>query len=226
MSIYRRAMGAEFDQLHPEVQKRFGFDSSSGLASVGTGVMDEMWRGSWWTVPFLWFGKWRSIMFPDQGTNIPFTVHNYAYKDRFGRETITWVRHFEFPDRRRRFDATMIYAESRGGVIDYIGNHQHLAVDMECRVDEATGGMRFRSGQQRVYEGRLAFRFPLLLSGTANVVEWYDDELGEYRIEVEVRNRVLGPLFGYGGRFQAEFRNVADADIPPMVKPLREESRE
>jgi hypothetical protein len=226
MSIYRRAMGPEFDLLHPEVQKRFGFDSSHGVASVGTGVMEEMWRGAWWTVPFLWFGKWRSIMFPERGRDVPFTVHNYAYKDRYGRETVTWVRHFEFPDRRRRFDATMIFSESRGRVIDYIGNHQHLAVDMECMVDEATGGMRFRSGEQRIYEGRLAFRFPLLFSGTANVVEWYDDELGEYRIEVEVANRVFGPLFGYRGRFRAEFKEVSKDDVPPMVKPLREESRE
>ncbi|HEY4607004.1 MAG TPA: DUF4166 domain-containing protein, partial [Acidimicrobiia bacterium] len=194
MSIYRRALGADFERLHPKMQARFGFDSSDGLASIGTGVMDEMWRGPWWTVPFLWFGKWRSIMFPDTGMNIPFTVHNYAYKDRFGRETVTWVRYFEFAKHRRRFEATMIFAELRGRVIDYIGNHQHLAVDMECSVDEGTRGMRFRSGEQRLYEGRLGVRFPLALSGIADVVEWYDDEAGEFRIEVEVRNRLFGGL--------------------------------
>jgi hypothetical protein len=226
MSIYRRAMGPDFERLHPEVQRRFGFDSSNGIASIGTGIMDQMWRGPWWTVPFLWFGKWRSIMFPDTGTDIQFSVHNYAYKDRFGRETVTWVRLFEFPGQRRRFDATMIYSESRERVIDYIGNHQHLAVDMECSVDEATGGMRIRSAGQRLYEGKLAVRFPLLLSGVADVIEWYDDTTAEYRIEVRVRNPVFGPLFGYRGRFQAEFKNVTEADIPPFVKPLREEARE
>jgi hypothetical protein len=226
MSIYRRAMGAEFDRLHPQVQRRFGFDSGSGVASVGSGVMETMWRGPWWTVPFLWFGKWRSIMFPDTGVNVPFTVHNYAYRDRFGRETVTWSRYFQFPGHTRRFEATMIYSETRGRVIDYIGNHQHLAVDMECSVDEQTSGMKFRSGEQRLYEGRVGFRFPLALSGTAEVLEWYDDEVGEYRIEVQVRNPWFGPLFGYRGRFTAEFLTIAPEDVPPMVKPLREERRE
>lgn len=226
MSIYRTALGSEFDRLHPMIQKRFGFDSSDGVASIGRGVMDQMWRGPWWTTPFLWIGERRSIMFPDVGSNIPFSVHNYAYKDSFGRETITWTRVFEFPKGQRRFDATMIYAESRGRVVDYIGNHQHLAVDIKCSVDETTRGIRFRSGEQRFYERKVGFRFPRLLTGDADVVEWYDDDSAEYRITVEVRNPILGPLFGYRGRFTAEFEPVADGDIPPMVKPQREESRE
>lgn len=114
MSIYRTALGSEFDRLHPMIKIRFGFDSSDGVASIGRGVMDQMWRGPWWTTPFLWIGERRSIMFPDVGSNIPFSVHNYAYSDSFGRETITWARVFEFPEGQRRFDATMIYAESRG----------------------------------------------------------------------------------------------------------------
>lgn len=226
MSIYKRAMGDEFDRLHPKIQRRFGFDSTSGIASVGTGVMETMERGGWWTVPFLWFGSLRHIMFPNTGKNVPFTVHNYAYVDRHGRETVTWVRHFEFPERRRWFDATMVYSEARGTLIDYIGNQQHLSVDISCSVDEATGGLRLRSGEQRLYEKWLAFKFPLFASGIADVVEWYDDEAEEFRISVEVRNRTFGTLFSYSGRFQSEFFEIDPAKIPPFVKPLREERRE
>lgn len=226
MSIFKRAMASAFDHLHPMIKKRFGFDSADGIACIGRGVMDEMRRGSWWTVPFLRVGTWRSIMFPDTGTDIPFSVHNYAYKDSYGRETVTWVRIFEFPHGQRRFDATMIYAESRGRIVDYIGNHQHLAVDMECTVDSATGGIRLRSGQQRFFEGRVKFRFPRFLSGDADVVEWYDDGSDEYRIAVEVRNRFLGLLFAYQGRFQVQFIQTNNAAIPDIVKPLREERRE
>lgn len=226
MSIYRRAMGEDFERLHPMIQQRFGFDSTSGVASVGSGIMERMERGGWWTVPFLWFGSLRHIMFPNTGVNVPFSVHNYAYVDRHGRETVTWVRHFEFPERRRWFDATMVYSEKRRTLIDYIGNQQHLSVDIACSVDEATGGIRLRSGEQRLYEGRLAFKFPLFASGVADVVEWYDDENEEYRISVEVGNKIFGTLFSYSGRFQAEIFETDSAKIPPFVKPLREESRE
>jgi hypothetical protein len=57
----------------------------------------------------------------------------------------------------------------------------------------------YNSGEQRFYEGPIGFRFPLLLSGIADVCEWYDDAASCFRIEVNVHNRRWGPLFGYSG---------------------------
>ncbi len=138
-------------------------------------------------------------MFPECGLNIPFTIENYAYPDRFGRETVTWIRTFQ-SRRRRRFDAYMIYSESRGCIVDYLGSHQHLAVDLELAVDER-GGIGIRSGAPRFYEGSIVFSFPLFFSGIADVCEWYDDDAEKFRIQVEVSNRTWGRLFGYRGSF-------------------------
>jgi hypothetical protein len=66
-SIYRRALGADFERLHPRMQARFGFSSADGIGQVGTGVMEEIWRGPAFTVPFLLLGTWRRIMFPATG---------------------------------------------------------------------------------------------------------------------------------------------------------------
>ena len=101
----------------------------------------------------------RNIMFPQKGKDIPFTIENYAYKDKFGRETVTWVRKYQFPKRVRRFDATMIYSDKRKRIVDYLGTHQHLAVDIEMTVAE-NGGIKLRSGELRFYEGFLNFKFP------------------------------------------------------------------
>lgn len=223
-SIYERALGADFARLHPQIQRRFGFSSADGVASLGTGVMERVWHGPAYTLPFLYVGAWRRIMFPEQGRDVPFTIDNYAYRDGFGRETVTWVRTFE-TRRRRRFDAYMIYSERRGCIVDYLGTHQHLAVDLHVTVDES-GGLRIRSGAQRFYEGAVGFRFPQLLSGVADVCEWYDDELGRFRIEVNVHNRRWGPLFGYRGNFEVEWRPVAPRGVPSGIMPRREEHRE
>ena len=83
-SIYERVLGADFHRLHPKIQRRFGFSSSDGIASIGTGVMDEIWKGRLYTEPFLRVGSWRRIMFPETGRDIPFTIENYAFVDRFG----------------------------------------------------------------------------------------------------------------------------------------------
>jgi hypothetical protein len=88
-------------------------------------------------------------MFPESGRDVPFEIENWAYLDPLGSETVSWLRTFH-TTRTRRFDATMIYSESRGRVVDYLGTHQHLAVDLDLAVYER-GGLRLRSGEQRFH---------------------------------------------------------------------------
>jgi len=223
-SIYRRALGSDFERLHPCIQRRFGFDSTDGIASIGTGVMDEVWRGRFWTVPFLYVGASRRIMFPEVGRNVPFTIENYAFRDDFGRETVSLIRTFD-SSKRRRFDAYMIYSEERGRIVDYLGSHEHLAVDLDLSVDP-DGGLRIRSGDQRFYEGLIGVRFPHVFSGRADVREWYDDAVGRFRISVDVRNRQWGRLFGYSGSFDVEWPAVAPGSVPAHILPIRQERRE
>jgi hypothetical protein len=119
----------------------------------------------------------------------------------------------------------MIYSEARGCIVDYLGSHEHLAVDIELSVDEQ-GGLRLRSGAQRFYEGPIGFTFPMLLSGIADVREWYDEKAQRFRIAVEVKNKTWGPLFGYRGSFEVEWRDVAGSDVPRHIWPHRQERRE
>jgi hypothetical protein len=223
-SIYEQALGEKFKQLHPRIQERFGFSSKHQRASIGTGIMDKVWRGKLFTLPFLYLGSWRRIMFPERGTQIPFTVRNYAFLDPFGRETITWIRNFQTRT-PRRFDAYMIFSQQRGCIIDYLGTHQHLAVDIHLSVD-ARGGLCIRSGEQRFYEGLIGFKFPMAFSGLADVCEWFEDADQKFHIEVNVHNDTWGPLFGYSGSFAVEWVTTRYNEIPPELVPVRYERRE
>ncbi len=220
-SIYERALGSDFARLHPEIQRRFGFSSVDRIASIGTGVMEELWHGPAYTLPFLYIGSWRRIMFPESGQNVPFQIENYSYVDPLGRETVTWIRTFHTA-RPRRFDAYMIFSEQRQRIVDYLGTHQHLAVDLSVA---SNGGLRLRSGAQRFYEGLVGFSFPMLFSGVADVCEWYGETNRCFRIEVVVQNRTWGRLFGYKGHFQVEWRTL-EAGVPETVLPRRTEPRE
>jgi hypothetical protein len=224
-SIYQEALGDEFGRLHPKMQWRFGFSSADGVCHLGRGEMEAVWRGPWWTLPFLLLGSTRRVLFPSRGRNVPFTIANYAYVDSFGRETVTWSRRFRMKRRVRAFDATMIHSRRRGVIIDYLGTHQHLAVEIHCSVDD-DGAMCIRSGPQRLYEGPVRFRFPRLLSGDAVVREWYDERDDVFKIDVNVSNRLLGPLFGYRGTFTVVERPCGPDEVPLDVSPIREERRE
>ncbi|MFE6967952.1 DUF4166 domain-containing protein [Isoptericola sp. NPDC057653] len=219
-SIFRRAMGAEFERLHPMLQRRFDVGLGGGEACIGTGVMTEIRRGPWWTVPFLQVGRLRNILVPDVGTDVPFTIENYPYLDPLGRETVTFVRSYDIRGHRRRFDATMI--DVGGAVVDYLGTHQHLAVDLDLHADD-DGGLVLTSDAQRFYEGPLAFRFPLLFSGRALLRERYDDAAGRFEVDLRVTNSRFGFLFGYRGWFTCTWEPATDA--PDRLKPVRHERR-
>jgi hypothetical protein len=223
-SIYEQALGEKFRLLHPRIQERFGFSSRDNRACVGTGTMDEIWHGPLYTMPFLYVGSWRRIMFPERGRSVPFTIRNYSYIDQFGRETITWIRNFATRT-PRRFDAYMIFSQQRQLIVDYLGTHQHLAVDIHVSVDDR-GGLRLRSGDQRFYEGWIDFSFPQFFSGVAEVCEWYEESDQRFHIEVSVSNQVWGPLFGYRGSFAIEWLRVGPNEIPTDIPPIRCERRE
>ena len=222
-SIFARAMGDDFASLHPMLQRRFGVGLEAGYACIGRGTMRHIRRGPWWTVPFLQVGRLRNILVPDVGENVPFTIENFPYRDELGRETVTFVREYDVRGRRRRFDATMILRGDGTRIVDYLGTHQHLAVDLELAA-LPDGSLHLTSDAQRFYEGWIAFRFPMLVSGRADLRESFDDDAGVFRVRLEVRNRVFGFLFGYEGEFRCEFLPATDA--PARLKPLRTEKRE
>lgn len=219
-SIFAEAMGADFERLHPMLQRRFGVGLQAGYACVGTGVMTSIRRGPWWTLPFLHLGRMRNILVPHRGRDVPFVIKNYPYRDPYGRETITFVREYRIRRRPSRFDATMIIDDGR--LVDYLGTHQHLAVDLDLQVT-SDGSLLLTTHAQRFYEGRVGFRFPLIFSGQATLHESYDDDAEVFRVALEVRNRALGFLFGYEGHFQCEF--IAADDAPAELKPVRHERR-
>lgn len=202
------------------MQRRFSVGLNSQEACVGTGVMTSIRRGPWWTVPFLQIGRLRNILIPDTGENVPFVIENYPYRDPLGRETVTFVREYTIGLNRRRFDATMIL--DRGRIVDYLGTHQHLAVDLDLRVDER-GGLVLTSDAQRFYEGPIGFRFPMLFSGRARLHEYYDNADQQFHVDLEVRNHRFGFLFGYRGAFNCKWTPATDA--PTRLKPLRHEAR-
>ena len=219
-SIFEEAMGDDFARLHPMLQRRFGVGLDSGEACVGRGVMTSIRRGPWWTVPFLQIGRLRNILIPVAGEHVPFTIECYPYRDPFGRETVTFVREYATGRTPSRFDATMVLDSGR--IVDYLGTHQHLAVDLELRVD-GDGGLELRSHAQRFHEGPVSFPFPMLASGRAVLRERWDTDAERFEIDLEVRNDRFGFLFGYRGWFVCEW--VPADDAPERLKPSRHELR-
>ncbi|MBL9120261.1 MAG: DUF4166 domain-containing protein [Phycisphaerae bacterium] len=223
-SILARAMGAGFRRLHPRLQAQYSVTSESGIAWVGRGVMSRIWSKGLLVAPFLRLGAMRRVMFPETGTDVPFTIWNYAYKDAFGRETLTWIREFELSP-VRRFDETLVFSERRKRAVVYAGTHQHLAVELHFEAGD-NGSLRLQTGIQRLYEWRVGLRIPRLVSGHAHVVERFNEVDDRFEIDVGIASPIVGPLFGYSGWFRLEPFACRREDIPSDAMPVREERRD
>ena len=99
-SIFRTVMGADFERLHPQLQRRFSVGLASGEACTGRGVMDRIWHGRAFVKPFLALGTTRNILVPRAGRGVPFVIENVPYSDGYGREK----RHHDPRQLRRQFE--------------------------------------------------------------------------------------------------------------------------
>ena len=72
----------------------------------------------------------------------------------------------------------------------------------------------------------LYFLKHMLFSGNAEVCEWFDDQDGKFHIQVDVRNEVWGPLFGYRGSFEVRWASTTEKAVPKEMLPARCERRE
>lgn len=223
-SVFQKALGPEFERLHPEIRRQYSIHSESAKACIGRGVMERVWHGPFYTWPFLYLGSLRRVMFLESGRDVPFSIENFAYRDGHGRETFTWIRRFEFP-RVRQFDEWVIFSERRQRLLIYAGTRQHLGVEATASVDEA-GRLRIQTGIQRIFWGPLTLRYPLAFSASADVREAFNERSGCFEIEVHVANRFWGPIFGCRGRFQVEWLPCPTDRVPGRARPEFDQPRE
>ncbi|WP_150462853.1 DUF4166 domain-containing protein [Nesterenkonia ebinurensis] len=220
-SMFERVMGAEFYRLHPQLQRRFSVGLGSGVAGIGTGVMEEVWHTAGWVRPFLLLGATRNILAPRRGKNVPFQIENVPYTDSFGRETVSFVRTFGYPRGTKRFDAQMVIAPEQTHIIDYLGTHQHLETPLYFSAEE-DGSLTIRSQGLRFREGPVDVTVPGFISADATIREQFEEQTGRLRISVTVANDRIGPLFGYRGWFEQEYFEVAKLKVRPGLRPKRE----
>ncbi|MGP4078914.1 DUF4166 domain-containing protein [Pseudalkalibacillus sp. R45] len=224
-SIYKKALGADFQRLHPKLQEKFRLSSDDHRAIICTGTMEEISGGRWFMSPFIKLGIKKNITFPERGTGIPFKLEKYAYKDPYEREMVAWIRTFHFKNADRRFDATMVYSDKTKGIIDYLGNQQASPVGIDFRVSE-TGGIRMKSTYQFFHLGEKRISVPSRMIGQATVNEEFDEKNNRFSIDVSVKNAVFGTIFRYKGHFQMEVVPMPPGQLPAYAFPQKFDARE
>lgn len=197
-SIYEILLGESYHHLHPKLQKRYAITEEHSF--IGEGRMDEITEGSVVARTILKVAAKFRMFFSERGEEVPFTIHNTAEKDYKGEVFVRWNRMFLFGTKKRYFNAIMYLNNEQDEIVDYFGEPHLLVSTLAFHVDEK-GAIHIASKKQWFYLFGMKIPLPKFLYGEAKITESYDDELDCYRIHVQVRNPLLGPLFSYKGTF-------------------------
>lgn len=202
-SIFQRALGSAYSDLHPAVQRRYALTSADDQRCVGHGRMRSIKRNRL-ALPVLWAGTTQNLLFPETGTDVPFEVRTYPFDDN-GVKTLAYIRRFEVGP-GRRFDAYMHYDEGRQCIVDALGTNRMLCTELHVTATP-TGALHIETGEQWIALGHRSVPVPRPLRADVDVTERYDDDHDHFGIEVTISNPLIGHAFSYDGWFTVEYEN-------------------
>ena len=202
--LFERALGDAWAALHPEIRDRYGVVAGDDRAVVGRGRMHEL-RRSALAVPLLWLGTRDDFLFPEAGTDVPFEMETGAFVDDRGFEALSLRRRFG-TDPPREFVDTLRWNPERGCITDCFGRHGVVVADVHLSVED--DALALEIGDQWLRAGDRYLRLPAVMAAGGTLRDRYDDDAGEFRVAAEIANPLVGPVFGYRGSFDTEFREV------------------
>lgn len=192
-SIYQKILGEQFDHLHPKLQKRYTLTKEQSF--LGKGVMDEISGGNFFIRKMFRLGVRYRVFFPERGRDIPFLIENKVNDDGI----VEWNRTFSF-QKPRHFDAVMFLDKQEEVIIDLFGKPAILGSTLSFKVEEDR--LQISSNHQWLVIKGKKLPLPKVLHGEARIIESYDEETELFRVQVEVKNALLGRLFFYKGSFK------------------------
>ena len=221
ISVYQRALGADFRRLQPELQEYFGLHEDSKAFGLGRGVFEVAGSPAPLLRPFFSLAARENSFFPEYENQVDFTIRNWAHVDPFGRPSLTARRDILFTNASRVFEDTTSWSRDR--LVDYLGLHRRMATALACEVTP-DGHMRMISSATRLFGGPLRLPLPDAIGAQAYMEQWWDRNENRFHISTNVLHRQLGPVLVYAGWFTYELVRY-DGGLPDEVAPARWEPR-
>lgn len=206
VSVFERALGADWDELHPRLRERYGVAPDEDRQVVGRGTMRSVsLRKRGWPVAQLL--ALDDALVPSGGTDVPVTITTTPFVDANGYGALFAHRQFNV-DRQHVFVDTLRWNPGRECITVFVGWRGLFAVDAHLEVTNGALGLTF--GEQWLRVGAKYVPIPSPLAAEVRLRDWYDDDRECYRIEASASNSIIGWFFGYHGQFENTIREAVD----------------
>lgn len=194
--LFRKVLGAEWNKLHPDIQRRFAKNPAPGKPLQYYGTLGEL-RASRFgkllataSMPFI---KGALIPYDDSGFPVDIQVYGKAGSPHIFKQRIYRL------NGRKPIQFTSYMAESEGGeVLEYVG----LGLGMKLKLHAIDGDLHFTS--DGYFWDLLGWRIPLpgLLTPGKTYLRHCNEAPNRFNIRIEIRHAVFGTTFVQAGVFQ------------------------
>ena len=196
--IYANWLGDLYLQLHPQLQKRYRLLEGEEFYAEGTMTLvatrPKLFK------PLYTLLTWNDLLFPESGTNIPFSLHMCTKRINDCTIDVIWTRTLHFEHTTRRFISTMRINEPTYEATDYLGSPALLASPIEPTVTQ-DGTFIMSSAKQFAPSPLGLIPLPKLMGGRVIVEEGYNEKREHFTIHVSMHNPIFGTMMQYAGHF-------------------------
>jgi hypothetical protein len=210
--VYARALGDAVSELHPKVQERYGTESGPGVVTVGRGEMDV--SNGLLARPALYAMTTQNLLFPETGTDVPFTVTSVEYLTDAGHQVLGMRREFEFDGAVRRFDSRTLWDADGERLLDFLGSGGRLVSELLPRVED--GALVVEGGRQWLRAVGRYLPLPGPLGTNVTVRDYYDEEAERLHVHASLRSTLVGEIVTYDGQFTQE--RDTDRELPAALR--------
>jgi hypothetical protein len=178
------------------------------------GTMHDVWHRHSWLRPVFWLLARADVFFPESGRDVPAAMVVSSSKDG-----VAWRRTFTFV-KTRRFNARMTY-RAPAGVSEWIGPGGLIEVPWQIRQLDRDG-LEITTGRLALRAGRFRLPIPAPLQVTVTAHERAINDA--IQVELVLRHRLLGPVFGYRGAFRVRREAIDGAAMRRIRAPSERSS--
>jgi hypothetical protein len=194
--LFRKILGAEWQKLHPDIQRRFNQNPAPGMPLFYTGVLSELSCSrigkllGYVTMPMI-----KGALLPFNDADFPVDIQVYS---KAGCRAIFKQRIYRLNGRKPVQFTSYMQESKNGEVLEYVG----MGLGMKLVLHVEGGNLYFTSAGYfwQVFGWRIPL--PGLLTPGKTFLCHRNDSPDQFNIRIEIRHAMFGTTFTQAGVFR------------------------
>lgn len=193
--LFREALGDNWGDLHPDIQKRFDKNPTPGNPLRYTGVLDELYCSRWGMVlghltkPFI-----KGALIPYSQNGVPVDIRVYSIEDD---PNIYKERNYKLVNRKSVLFTSHMTRSLKGEVLEYVG----MGLGMKLIVSAVGGDLHFQSDGYFWDVGLFRVPIPDLFTPGKTFLKHVNRAPDSFSIRIEILHSIFGRTFLQTGTF-------------------------